>query len=37
MRVDKKDIYLELYPELEVLMEKDGYVFTVRRAAPSDP
>ena len=37
MRVDKKEIYLERYPELEVLMEKDGYVFTVRRAAPSDP
>jgi 4-amino-4-deoxy-L-arabinose transferase-like glycosyltransferase len=37
MRVNKKDIYLERYPELEVLLEKYGYVFTVRRAAPSDP
>ncbi|MCK4879825.1 MAG: glycosyltransferase family 39 protein [Bacteroidales bacterium] len=37
MKVNKKDIYLERYPELEVLLEKDGYLFTVRRAAPSDP
>ncbi|MDF1574268.1 MAG: glycosyltransferase family 39 protein [Bacteroidales bacterium] len=37
IKVNKKDIYLERYPELEVLMEKDGYVFTVRRAAPSGP
>ncbi len=32
MRVDKKERYLERYPELEVLHEKDGYVFTVKRA-----
>ncbi len=32
IRVDKKDRYLERYPELEVLHEKDGYVFTVKRA-----
>lgn len=37
MKVNKKDIFLERYPELEVLREKDGYVFTVRRAGPSDP
>ncbi|MCK4750026.1 MAG: hypothetical protein KAT15_23385, partial [Bacteroidales bacterium] len=32
IRVDKKERYLEKYPELEVLHEKDGYVFTVKRA-----
>ena len=32
IRLDKKDRYLERYPELEVLYEKDGYVFTVKRA-----
>jgi len=32
MRVDKKEQFLERYPELEVLQEKDGYVFTVKRA-----
>jgi 4-amino-4-deoxy-L-arabinose transferase-like glycosyltransferase len=37
MQVNKKDIYLELYPELEVILEKDGYLFAVRRAGPSDP
>lgn len=37
INVNKKDIYLERYPELEVLMEKDGYLFTVRRAAPLNP
>jgi 4-amino-4-deoxy-L-arabinose transferase-like glycosyltransferase len=37
MKVNKKDILLERYPELEILFEKDGYLFTVRRAAPSDP
>ena len=35
MRVDKKERYLERYPDLEVLHEKDGYVFTVLRAGPS--
>ena len=37
MQVNKKDLYLERYPELEIILEKDGYVFTVRRAGPSDP
>jgi 4-amino-4-deoxy-L-arabinose transferase-like glycosyltransferase len=37
MKVNKKALFLERYPELEVLSEKDGYVFTVRRAAPLDP
>ncbi len=37
MKVNKKAMFLERYPELEVLNEKDGYVFTVRRAAPIDP
>ena len=37
MKVNKKDMFLERYPELEVLNEKDGYVFTVRRAVPMDP
>lgn len=32
IRLDKKDRYLELYPKLEVLHQKDGYVFTVKRA-----
>jgi len=32
IRVDKKERYLERYPDLEVLHEKDGYVFTVKRA-----
>lgn len=32
IRADKKERYLERYPELEVLHEKDGYVFTVKRA-----
>jgi hypothetical protein len=32
IRVDKKEIYLERYPKLEVLHEKDGYLFTVKRA-----
>ena len=32
MRLDKKERYLERYPELEILHEKDGYVFTVKRA-----
>jgi len=32
MRIDKKQQYLERYPALEVLQEKDGYVFTVKRA-----
>jgi len=32
IRMDKKERYLERYPELEILHEKDGYVFTVKRA-----
>jgi len=34
MQVNKKEMFLERYPELEVLREKDGYVFAVRRAGP---
>jgi uncharacterized membrane protein YiaA len=34
MKVNKKDMFLERYPDLEVLREKDGYVFAVRRAGP---
>lgn len=34
IQVDKKEHYLANYPELEVLEEKHGYVFTVRRAIP---
>ncbi len=37
MQVNKKDMFLERYPELEIILEKHGYVFTVRRAGPSDP
>ncbi len=37
MKVNKKEIFLERYPELEVILEKDGYLFAVRRAAPSGP
>lgn len=37
LKVNKKEAYLERYPELEVILEKDGYVFAVRRAAPSGP
>jgi len=32
IRVDRKEVYLERYPKLEVLHEKDGYLFTVKRA-----
>jgi hypothetical protein len=32
IKADKKEQYLERYPELEVLGEKNGYVFTVKRA-----
>jgi len=32
IRVDKKDRYLEQYPELEVIREKNGFVFTIKRA-----
>jgi hypothetical protein len=33
MKVDKKDRYLEQYPQLEVIQEKNGFVFTIKRAA----
>jgi 4-amino-4-deoxy-L-arabinose transferase-like glycosyltransferase len=37
IKLNKKAYYLERYPDLEVLLEKDGYVFTVRRAEPKAP
>lgn len=37
IQINKKEHYLERYPELEVLFEKDGYLFTVRRAGLPDP
>jgi len=37
MKLNKKDIFLERYPELEVLKEKDGYLFAVKRAGPKIP
>ena len=37
LKVNRKEVYLERYPALEVILEKDGYVFAVRRAVPSDP
>jgi len=37
MKVNRKESYLERYPELEVVLEKDGYVIAVKRAAPSGP
>ncbi len=35
IKMDKREEYLEKYPVLEVLQEKDGYVFTVKRAGIS--
>jgi len=32
MKINKKDYFLEKYPDLELLYEKNGFVFTVRRA-----
>jgi len=32
IKVNKKESYLTRYPKLEVLYERDGYVFTVKRA-----
>ena len=32
IKVDKKEQFLERYPELKVLREKNGYVFTVKKA-----
>ncbi len=37
IKANRKQVYLERYPELEVILEKDGYVITVRRASPSAP
>jgi len=37
LKVNRKEFYFERYPELEVILEKDGYVFVVRRAVPLDP
>ena len=37
IKLNRKDAYLERYPELEIILEKDGYVFTVKRAKPADP
>jgi 4-amino-4-deoxy-L-arabinose transferase-like glycosyltransferase len=34
MKVDKKQQILEKYPGLEVLYEKNGYVFTLKKAVP---
>ncbi|MCK5135033.1 MAG: glycosyltransferase family 39 protein [Bacteroidales bacterium] len=36
IKVNNKDRYLERYPELEVLDEKNGFVFTVKRAVLRD-
>jgi len=32
IRIDKLERYLEIYPELEVMHEIDGFVFTIKRA-----
>lgn len=32
IQLDKKEAILERYPQLEILYERDGYVFTVKRA-----
>ncbi len=32
IQVDKKDAILERYPQLEIISERDGYVFTIKRA-----
>jgi len=37
MKLNNKDIFLERYPELEVLAEKYGYLFAVKRAGPKIP
>jgi hypothetical protein len=33
MKVDKREHYLTIYPDLEVLYEKSGFVFTIKRAS----
>lgn len=37
IKANRKDDYLARYPQLEIVLEKDGYIFTVRRAGPIDP
>ena len=32
IRLDDKERYMEMYPLLELLVEKDGYVFTVKKS-----
>ncbi|MCP4313900.1 MAG: hypothetical protein GY790_21815 [Bacteroidetes bacterium] len=32
IRKDEKDVFLERYPKLEVIFEKDGFVFAIKRA-----
>jgi hypothetical protein len=36
MKIQKKEQFLEKYPDLEVLYEKNGFVFTVKRANPQN-
>ncbi len=36
MKIDKKEDYLNEFPELQVLYEKNGFVFCVRRPAVKD-
>ncbi len=36
IRIGKKERFLEQYPQLEVLYEQNGYVFTVKRAGITD-
>jgi hypothetical protein len=33
IRLDEKDYFMEKYPSLELLNEKDGYAFTIKRAS----
>jgi 4-amino-4-deoxy-L-arabinose transferase-like glycosyltransferase len=36
IKIHKRDAYLERYPDLEILYEENGFVFTVRRAQVQD-
>ncbi|PID91954.1 MAG: glycosyl transferase [Bacteroidetes bacterium] len=36
IKINKKEAYLERYPQLEVLYEQNGFVFTVKRARLKD-
>jgi len=36
IKINKKERYLEQYPQLEVLRESNGYVFTIKRAGIED-